>query len=286
MWLVAAFGERAVLHQEPPHRTLADVLWEGRLLNSLAERFPVARPVPLFAGAASAVIGGQLWSCVSFLPGLAPGWDEGYDLAAHGAFLARFHAASADLQPTTRPAPGPELSRLEEATDWALLEEATGPAGTRWYRDELAGTVGELARLGYGELRGQLIHGDFTTLNVVARGRPLRPTGLIDFAHAHVETPLADLAFALWQAGRPRLEAGSLDAARVARVVGGYHSVTPLPDRTEQLLPLLIATRGFVLVARWLARGVVDVAGAVDRLRAVLDRRGELGACVARQLMG
>jgi hypothetical protein len=51
---------------------------------------------------------------------------------------------------------------------------------------------------GTGHLRRErvVIHGDFTNDNVIADGSPPRATGVIDFATAHVETPLADVGMA------------------------------------------------------------------------------------------
>jgi hypothetical protein len=39
-----------------------------------------------------------------------------------------------------------------------------------------------------------VIHGDFTNDNVIASGTPPAATGVVDFALAHVEHPLADIA--------------------------------------------------------------------------------------------
>lgn len=48
-----------------------------------------------------------------------------------------------------------------------------------------------------------MIHGDFTNDNVIASGNLPAATGVIDFALAHIENPLAGIGYALWRSGRP-----------------------------------------------------------------------------------
>jgi hypothetical protein len=76
-----------------------------------------------------------------------------------------------------------------------------------------------------------VIHGDFTNDNVIARGTPPEASGVIDFAVAHVETPLADIGYGLWRSGRPYEQAGYLDLPRLRRFLRGYASIVRLtPD--------------------------------------------------------
>ena len=221
LWFVTVDGERAVLHRQPPYRSLADLQREAAVLTKIAPRFPVPEPIDTFEAHGSA------WSIVTYLPGETPGWSPDYDLAAHGAFMAEFHLAVADLG---------------------------------------------------------LIHGDFTTLNVVARYG--RPCGLIDFANAAVDSPLADLGAALWQAGRATFEGTAIDLDRVTAIVSGYHRVSPLPDEAQELIPNFMAARGHNLVEKWLDRGGVDVAPALERLgvieASIADLRNAI-ATAARQ---
>jgi aminoglycoside phosphotransferase (APT) family kinase protein len=67
-----------------------------------------------------------------------------------------------------------------------------------------------------------VIHGDFTSHNVLAAGTPPRATGVIDFALAHAETPLADIGYGLWRSGRPYQAADHLDLSRVQNFVRGH----------------------------------------------------------------
>jgi hypothetical protein len=54
-----------------------------------------------------------------------------------------------------------------------------------------------------------VVHGDFTSHNVLADGTPPRLTGVIDFAGAHVETPVADIGY-----GRSSVPSGTVAAWR------------------------------------------------------------------------
>lgn len=82
-----------------------------------------------------------------------------------------------------------------------------------------------------------MIHGDFTNDNVIASGISPAPTGVVDFALAHVEHPIADIGYALWRSGRPAEHATCLDPRRVRRYVHGYHSVRPLSADQAQSSP-------------------------------------------------
>ena len=73
-----------------------------------------------------------------------------------------------------------------------------------------------------------VIHGDFTNDNVIASGTQPAATGLIDFALAHVEHPLADIGYALWRSCRPAEHATTLDLDRLRHYAHGYHLVRPL----------------------------------------------------------
>jgi len=249
LWLVECGGAPAVIRKYPAHRVRADVAWEHELLGAVATRFPVPEPVGLFE------VEGALWGLVTYLPGRTPAW-EAYDLADHGALLARFHAATADLRPLPRPDPVPALYELHDLRD-------------------------ELEALGYSSLPRALVHGDATISNVV-----VEPVGLLDFAMAHTDAPVADVAFALWQAGRARLPDVALVPERVSAMVAGYHRVRPLDHSVTEVLPVLIRARGLQLVARWTARRVLHQADAQTQARLdwVASHQHELRRAVERGL--
>jgi len=47
-----------------------------------------------------------------------------------------------------------------------------------------------------------VIHGGFTVDNVIASGNPASAAGVIDFALAYIDAPMADIGFGLWRSGR------------------------------------------------------------------------------------
>jgi Ser/Thr protein kinase RdoA (MazF antagonist) len=89
-----------------------------------------------------------------------------------------------------------------------------------------------------------VIHGDFTAHNVVASAHPARPTGIIDFALAYLEAPLADVGFGLWRSGRPCQDAIGLEPHRLHDLVSGYVRVRPLPATVADAITVYIRARG------------------------------------------
>lgn len=100
-----------------------------------------------------------------------------------------------------------------------------------------------------------VIHGDFTNHNVIADGTPPRATGVIDFAGAHVERPLADIGYGLWRSGRPRQEADHLDLDRIARFLRGYATVVPVSADEARSIPVYIRGRGLQMIAKRVRAG-------------------------------
>ncbi len=100
-----------------------------------------------------------------------------------------------------------------------------------------------------------VIHGDFTNHNVLAAGQPPRPCGVIDFALAHLESPLADIGYGLWRSGRPYDEATRLDMPRVQRFVRGYASVRPLSGDDAAAIPVFLRGRGLQMLAKRMLAG-------------------------------
>ena len=219
IWFVRVGVRRAVLHRHPAHRTLADLEAEARLLERIAPHFPVPEPIAMFEA------DGPTWSLLTHLEGETPGWSPGYDLVGHGAFMAEFHRATADLA---------------------------------------------------------VIHGDFTTFNVIARDG--RPCGLIDFANAGPGDAIAELGAALWQAGRDRFEATAIDPDRVTAIVSGYHRVSPLPADADLQIPQAMIARGQNLIQRWLDRGEADVSLARERVGVIEASLPAIRAAVGRAL--
>jgi Ser/Thr protein kinase RdoA (MazF antagonist) len=121
-----------------------------------------------------------------------------------------------------------------------------------------------------------VIHGDATAHNVLARGTRLRPSALIDFNAAHLEDPIADLAYSLWRSGRPSQDATALDARRVRSFVSGYHRVRPLPADAPDMLVVYLWGRGVQRHVRAALRGKqLGDLRRVDWIRANRDKLKE-----------
>ena len=111
-----------------------------------------------------------------------------------------------------------------------------------------------------------VIHGDFTNHNVIADGTPPRATGVIDFAGAHVEWPLADIGYGLWRSGRPRQEADHLDLGRIARFLRGYAAVRPVSADEARSITVYIRGRGLQMIAKRVRAGRAE-AGMLAQVR-------------------
>jgi Ser/Thr protein kinase RdoA (MazF antagonist) len=87
---------------------------------------------------------------------------------------------------------------------------------------------------------------------------PPRPAGVIDFALAHAETPLADIGYCLWRSGRPHEEADHLDLLRVRRFLRGYASAAPISADEARVIPVYLRGRGLQMIAKRVRAGRVD----------------------------
>lgn len=180
---------------------------------------------------------GVLWELVSFLPGSAVGWSPRPPIDEIGALAARYHATAEQIRmPGQRPSalplaevPGVMLSALRSAGI-----DAHHSALIRQHAGQLARRLSDIAQ---PDRRRAVIHGDFTNDNVIASGTPPTVTGVVDFALAHVENPLADIGYALWRSGRPAKHAICLDPGRISRYVHGYHSVRRSPQTRQRSSP-------------------------------------------------
>jgi Ser/Thr protein kinase RdoA (MazF antagonist) len=254
-----------VLRQVPhgslaPIRLTADVSWLHAFLDRLAELgFPSPRPLQAFDGKSWATSGGMLWELVSFLPGHVVGWADQPSMEAIGCLLARYHSAARQVAVHSQ---RPGALPVAEVPGILLSPqvEATGISHER--ADAIRRLAGELARdlddTGHQDRPQIVIHGDFTNHNVVANGRPPTATGVIDFALAHVETPLADIGYGLWRSGRPRQDADCLDVSRVRRFFRGYISTIAVTADQASVIPLYIRGRGLQMIAKRVRAGRAD----------------------------
>lgn len=211
------------------HTAAHTIEWIHRVLDELD--FDVPKPVPFFDGASSTTREGVVWSALTYLDGTIVGWDELPTMFDLGAYLARFHAA------------------MERVT----MPEQQSPV---WPVEALSGLSSELHDIGHDARPRHMIHGDFTNHNVLATNG--RPCGVIDFANAYVEVPLADVGFALWRSGRPFQEADGFDPERVGAYLDGYSSVRPLSGDDRAAVLVYLRARGVQILTKQRARGVRD----------------------------
>ena len=90
---------------------------------------------------------------------------------------------------------------------------------------------------------------------MIADGTPPRAIGVIDFANAHAETPLADIAYGLWRSERPHEHAVCLDLSRVRRFLRGYASILPLSPDPVSIVPVYLRGRGLQMIAKRVRAG-------------------------------
>lgn len=110
-------------------------------------------------------------------------------------------------------------------------------------------------------------------------GRPLRPSGLIDFELADVEPPVADIASCLWRSGRPDQEAKELDVGKVRDFVLGYRLVRELTERELAIIPVLLLGRRLQMLVKRTQYAITD-DGPLRQLRWIEAHRRELAAVV------
>src|SRR5439155_24865781 len=112
-----------------------------------------------FDGASVARIDDVVWSAVTYLEGEIVGWGASPSMFDVGAYLARFHDAAAKVEMPVQQFPAFPV-------------------------DQLPGLDGALEAINHATRPRQVIHGDFTSHNVLAAHGC--PCGVIDFANACV----------------------------------------------------------------------------------------------------
>jgi Ser/Thr protein kinase RdoA (MazF antagonist) len=268
MWLVDWDGTHGVLRRLDPAPAAqsgadlaADTAWVHGFLGRLADHgFPAPRPLPVFGQRSWTVTGAAVWEVVSFVPGRAVGWASRPPMEAIGALLARYHAAACQVQVASQRPVALPLAQVPAVLAAAGLP-ATGEDDHRRLVRRLAGELAaDLDDIGHGRSQRVVIHGDFTNHNVIAAGQPSRPCGVIDFALAHVESPLADIGYGLWRSGRPHDQATWLDVARVQRFVRGYASVRSLSGDDAVAVGVFLRGRGLQRLAKRVRAGRPDPA--------------------------
>jgi Ser/Thr protein kinase RdoA (MazF antagonist) len=287
-WLVDWQGTRGVLRRLPVPPAVAadvaeDVTWLHDFMTRLAGAgFPSPRPLPCFDGVSWIVAEGWLWELVSFLPGHAVGWAALPPMEEIGALLGRYHLASRRIQPASQRPGALPLAAVPPVLLSHKLD-AIPPDRAALIRQLAEQLARDLADTGHLAGERLVMHGDFTNDNVIARGTPPVPCGVIDFAGAHVETPLADVGYGLWRSGRPHELADHLDISKVRRFVGGYASVVPLTPDQAGVIPLYLRGRGQQMIAKRVRAGSDDT-GMLAQVLWLTANAGEVGDALVAAL--
>jgi Ser/Thr protein kinase RdoA (MazF antagonist) len=281
-WLVDWNGTRGVLRQLPPPGLASDARWLHAFLARLAEtEFPAPRPLPAFSGRSWTMEAGQVWELVSFLPGLIVGWAAEPSMEEVGALLGRYHAAVrridvASQRPSALPlADVPEILLSRQLETARVRRDEAGVI--RDLAEQLAREVRETTALTAGHV---VIHGDFTNHNVLATGTPPRPSGVIDFALAHLETSLADIGYGLWRSSRPYQEADYLDLSRVRRFLRGYASIARISSDQARVIRVYLMGRGLQMIAKRVRAGRAET-GMLTQVRWLSENASAVGDALA-----
>jgi Ser/Thr protein kinase RdoA (MazF antagonist) len=259
-WRVDWHGAPGVLRQVPapaPGPLIGEVTWRHAFLGRLAGLgFPAPEPLPCFDGASWAAGPGAVWEVVSFLPGQVVGWAAEPPLEEIGALLARYHAAARQVGVAAQCPGALPLADVPAVLLSPQLEAAhvdpDRAAAIRHQAERLARDLSGLSHLAGERV---VIHGDFTTHNVIAVGTPPRAAGVIDFALAHAEAPLADVGYGLWRSGRPRQDADHLDLSRIRRFVAGYAGSARLSADEARAITVYLGGRGLQMIAKRVRAG-------------------------------
>jgi Phosphotransferase enzyme family len=195
-WLVDWQGTRAILRKSaaPPSSVLLarlrdDMTWLHVFLTSLAKLgFPSPWPLPAFDGESWTVADGMLWEVVSFIPGHAVGWAAEPSMEEIGALLGRYHVTVRQIEVTGQRPGALPLADVPEILLSPRLEAArVDPDRAAVIRDLATRLARDLHEMRQLTRERVVIHGDFTTDNVIAGGTPPRPTGVIDLRRPPVE---------------------------------------------------------------------------------------------------
>lgn len=231
-----------------------DVAWVHQLLSDLtAVGSPVPRPLGIFDGVSVTTYDGSIWDAVTYRPGEIIGWSASPSLTQVGRFIADLHESASALPPRPQRPIGFAARTLPEVLAEVRGRGSSTPAGVEMVERALTDVLAE-----FGSLRGTdvlPIHGDLTTHNVVCDPGSRAICGAIDFANAHVEDSIADLAYGLWRSGRRSQEGRSLDLRRVSSMVEGYRARRDIADSAVRAFPLFLRVRGLQMAVKQLWRG-------------------------------
>ena len=288
-WLVRWQETRGILRQLPAAAPGAragqltdDLAWLHAFLGRLAGLgFPSPRPLPCFGGRSWTMTGPTLWEAVSFLPGRAVSSAGQPPMEDIGALLARYHAVArridmASQRPAALPLTDVPAVLLSRQLDAAHI----GADQAALIRRQAELLARDLDSTGHRARQRAVIHGDFTNDNVLADGTPPRAAGVIDFALAHLETPLADIGYGLWRSGLPYPHVGRLDLSRVSRFLRGYARAAPLPADDARVIAVYMRGRGLQMIAKRVRAGRAE-RGMLAQVQWLTANAGDISDALA-----
>lgn len=206
----------------------------ARLTAWLGDRgHPVSAPLAALDGRAQVELDGTSLSVQRVAPGEHLDVRDPHLVREAGATLARLHADLA-AYPGTADFPGPRTSAVsskESIKGWASADLQHLPAGT------LSVLMRSLTELSDRQQPDQLVHGDYRSANILARGDEI--TAVLDFEELRFDSPISELARSAIMLGTLFRGWGpvSPDVHRAFR--DGYEGVRPLTEDESKWWPLL-----------------------------------------------
>ena len=225
---------------------------EMRFVRHLQQQgFPVCAPISSRNGGVVETVSTDLGRFNAVMLEAAPGSSVGLEdldesmLRTWGATMARMHRAAEGYDAFDRPS----------WQDHIAFAEVMIPVEEHAAHVELAAVGARLERVSPAEDLG-LIHFDLEPDNMSwLEGKPW----IFDFDDCARYPLVADIAFALRELYDDRIERLDLSDSRWLAFLSGYRSVRDLPDRSLELLPVLIRAHNLYWFAR-LHRATAEAA--------------------------
>ena len=268
-FVTSAAGEHVLrVHVAKP---LHAIRFEHEVLRRLVEAdlpFRVPHPLPTIRGDTVAIDVDSARQCALFhrIPGETLDDGDPQAVARAAEAFARLDVALAGIERTDLPSPAfaGDLRALHPAvSDFDQLDELLGEQGRKMV-ERAADNAGPI----YASLPTQLIHGDFSFGNVLARAGRIR--GIVDFEYAGRDVRAMELAAGVSSA---LLRGNSESLWRP--VLRGYLGTLRLDPVELGALPALIVLHWAVILVWWAGRSL-DGRPFRDGLPALVDRALEV----------
>jgi homoserine kinase type II len=268
-FVTSAAGEHVLrVHVNKPVHAIR---FEHELLRRLIEAdlpFRVPQPLSTLRGDTVAIDVDSARQCALFprIPGEALADSDPETVARAAEAFARLDVALGGIERTDLPSPmfAGDLRALHRAiTDFEQLDEVLGEQG-RMMVERAAENSAPI----YASLPTQLIHGDFSFGNVLARGGRVR--GIVDFEYAGRDVRAMELA-----AGVSSAILRENGESLWRPVLRGYLGTLRLDAMELGALPALVALHWAVILVWWAGRSL-DGHPFPDGPAALVDRALEV----------